>query len=110
MELPVVCTLSPEALSARRQGLLTELVRLAESHEELDNGVRMAFAATDDALTRVVQTVAAERRCCEFLRFQITLEPAGGPLTLELTGPAGTREFLMALLDSPPATSGANTP
>ena len=32
------------------------------------------------------------------LRFQITVEPDGGPIWLELTGPSGTREFLDALL------------
>ena len=33
-ELPVACTLSSDALAARRQGLLAELLRLAQSHEE----------------------------------------------------------------------------
>ena len=34
-ELPVACTLSPEALASRRQGLLAELLRHAGTHEEL---------------------------------------------------------------------------
>src|SRR5215208_3712638 len=100
MELPVVCTLSAEALSARRQGLLMALLRRAETREELGNGIRLSFAATDDTLEHICRTVSAERRCCEFLRFQITVEPAGGPVALELTGPQGTREFLAALLDA----------
>lgn len=32
--------------------------------------------------------------------FQITVEPAGGPISLELTGPHGTKEFVAALLPS----------
>ncbi len=99
-ELPIACTLSPEALSARRQGLLSELLRRADSHVELPNGHCLSFAPTDETLSIIVRAVTAERQCCEFLRFQITLEPGAGPLTLELTGPAGTREFLSALLDS----------
>ncbi len=38
--------------------------------------------------------IQLERQCCPFLRFQLTVEPGGGPIWLELTGPPGTREFL----------------
>ena len=96
-ELPIACTLSPEAQTARRQGLLAELLRRTESHEELENGYRLSFAATDETLATLMAAVTAERRCCEFLRFRITVEPGSGPMTLELTGPRGTREFLSAL-------------
>jgi hypothetical protein len=99
-DLPVACRLGPEALAARRQGLLTELLRRAETHEPLANGHRLSFAGSDETLALVMRAVAAERRCCEFLRFQITLEPGQGPLVLELTGPQGTREFLEALFET----------
>jgi hypothetical protein len=99
-ELPVVCTLGPEALAARRQGLLAELLRRAETHSELPDGHRLSFAATDETLAIILKTVGAERHCCQFLRFQITVEAGGGPISLELTGPPGTREFVSALLES----------
>jgi hypothetical protein len=99
-DLPVACTLDPDALAARRQGLLSKLLRSAHAHQELPDGHRLSFAATDETLAVIAKAVAAERRCCEFLRFQITVEPGGGPVLLELTGPQGTREFLSALLES----------
>jgi hypothetical protein len=99
-DFPVACTLGPEALTARRQGLLSLLRQRAESHAELPDGHRLRFGATEETLTLIMKTVEAERRCCEFLRFQITVEPGGGPAFLDLTGPAGTREFLAALLES----------
>jgi hypothetical protein len=34
-----------------------------------------------------------------FLHVQIALEPNGGPITLDLTGPPGTREFLTDFFD-----------
>jgi hypothetical protein len=40
-----------------------------------------------------------ERQCCRFLRFAVTVEPDHGPITVYLTGPAGTREFLAAMFD-----------
>ena len=99
-DLPVACTLTPEALTTRRQGLLAELLRRAEAHEELDNGHRLSFPASDETLALLAKAVTAERHCCQFLRFQITVEPGTGPVTLELTGPEGTREFMAALLSS----------
>jgi hypothetical protein len=43
--------------------------------------------------------VEAERHCCRFLPFTLTVEPGDGPLTLDLTGRHGTREFVVALLE-----------
>ena len=40
---PVACTLTPDALRDRRQGLLSDLVRGAE-HELLADGLRLRFA------------------------------------------------------------------
>jgi hypothetical protein len=48
----------------------------------------------------IARTIDAERQCCRFLHFGVTVEPDGGPITLELSGPSGTREFLSALLDA----------
>jgi hypothetical protein len=99
-DLPVACTLSPGALAARREGLLSELLRRAQAHEELPDGHRLSFAATDETLALIMKMVEAERRCCRFLRFHITVDPDEGPVSVELTGPAGTREFVAALFES----------
>ncbi len=99
-DLPVACTLGAGALAARREGLLATLLRRAHAHDELASGHRFSFPAADDTLTLIMRTIDAERRCCRFLRFQITVEPDEGQMSVELTGPAGTREFLSALFES----------
>jgi hypothetical protein len=99
-ELPVVCTLDPAAVKARREGLLADLLRRADAHEDMPTGHRLRFEAAEDTLAAIARTVEAERHCCRFLRFQIVVEPDGGPIWLELTGPPGTREFVSALLDA----------
>jgi hypothetical protein len=48
---------------------------------------------------RLCRTIEAERQCCRFLRFVVTVEPDGGPSWQELSGPRGTPEFLSALLE-----------
>ena len=98
-ELPIMCALTPAALETRRSGLLSELIQRVESREELSDGHRLRFAS-DDALSLIARTVDAERQCCRFLRFTITVEPDGGPIVLDLTGPSGTREFLSALFEA----------
>jgi hypothetical protein len=99
-DLPIACTLDPSSLKTRRGGLLAELLRRAVEREELPAGHRLRFAAADDTLALIARTVDAERHCCRFLRFHITVEPDGGPIWLELTGPPGTREFVSALFES----------
>ena len=96
-DLPVVCTLTPETIATRKTALLPNLVARAEAREDLANGMRLRLPA--DALAAILTTVDAERRCCRFLRFEITAEPDLGPIWLSLSGPRGTREFLSALLE-----------
>lgn len=98
MTLPVACTLSPEAFAARKAGLLPALAREAEAREEMPDGLRLRFSAHH--LQRIVAVVDAERQCCRFLRFDLTVEPEFGAVWLALSGPAGTKEFLAALIDS----------
>lgn len=98
-DLPIVCALTPEALRARQEGLLADLLRRAERHDLVGQGLRLRFRPTEGLLAAIARTVDAERQCCRFLRFAITVEPAGGHVFLELSGPAGTREFITALLE-----------
>ena len=99
VQLPIMCSLTPAALEARRSGLLSELIQRVESREALSDGHRLRFTS-NDALSLIARTVDAERHCCRFLRFTITVEPDGGPIVLDLTGPTGTREFLSALFEA----------
>src|SRR5687768_14004562 len=96
-DLPIVCTLDPAAVRARREGLLSDLITRASEQQELPEGRRLRFAAAGDILPAIARVVDAERRCCKFLRFQVTVEADGGPIWFELSGPRGTREFLSAL-------------
>jgi hypothetical protein len=98
--LPIVCTLDPAALRTRREGLLAQLVGRANDRREIDEGYRLQFTGSTDNLELIARTVEAERHCCRFLRFQITVEPDEGAILLDVTGPPGSREFLAVLLDA----------
>ena len=97
-ELPIACTLTPEGLRQRREELLPGLVRRAETCDWLATGVRLRYAPSADVLGDIVKMIEAERQCCRFLRFELSVAPDLGPVTLEVTGPAGTTEFLAGLI------------
>jgi len=97
--LPVSCTLSPSALDARRRDLLAKLVRRASERRELPNGYQLRFAPEAGIVSAVAEMVDSERQCCRFLRFSLIVEPDDGPISVDLTGPTGTREFLAAMFE-----------
>ena len=101
-DLPVACTLDPDTLKTRREGLLAQLVGTAIRRESLPDGMRLEFVASSESLALIGRVIDAERKCCRFLQFQLTVAQDEGPVVLELTGPAGTREFLQALIDPAP--------
>ena len=98
-EIPIACTLSPDALQGRRDGLLADLLHRAEHYELTEHGLRMRFAPGTDTVATLARVVDAERHCSRLLRFVITVEPDGAPISLELSGPAGSREFIAGLLN-----------
>lgn len=105
-ELPVACSLTAPELQNRRAGVLAEVRRHRQEARWLPDGVALRFPASAEELATLATFIDLERRCCAFLRFRLTVEPGGGPVWLELTGPPGTREFLAAELGdgaSPPA-------
>lgn len=94
----VACALSPNELNARREQLLPGLMKRAEQVTDLEDGLRLHFQSTPGLLAEFAQIIESERTCCSFLRFRIDVEPDSGPVTFDMTGPAGTREMLRALL------------
>ena len=96
-DVPIACTLSPDDLRTRRGTLLPGLMRLVRRAEPLESGCRYHFDAAGDVLAAITRAIDAERQCCRFFRFQVTVEQDGGPIVLDVTGPPGTREFLADL-------------
>ena len=60
-DLPIVCTLTPETLAT--VGLNYFLV----------------WYVKQSSWNAIARTIAAERLCCRFLRFEMIVEPDGGP-------------------------------
>jgi hypothetical protein len=96
MTLPIACSLTDAALQQRRRDVLEKVRNAVVEERELEDGFSYQFPASEEWLAEVAHLVNLERQCCPFLRLRITVEPDNGPLWLELTGPPGTKEFLVA--------------
>ena len=97
-DLPIACTLQEAELQRRRTELLERVFARVQESRPLVDGYAVRFAADDTALAELLQLIRLERQCCAFLRFRLTIEPAGGPIWLELTGPEGTKSYLESTL------------
>jgi len=101
---PVACLLSEPELRERRRTVLADFKAARLEVRDLADGYAFRFAPSSQQLTALAELIDLERRCCPFLRFRLIAEPAGGPLWLEMTGPAGTCEMLaheLGLVDDP---------
>ena len=97
--LPVACTLTNAEFQRRRSSVLEKLRRSVIERRELEHGYVYSLRSEGLSLPELASIIELERQCCPFLRFTLTIEPDGGPVWLELTGPAGTKEFLGGLLE-----------
>jgi hypothetical protein len=97
-DLPIACSLDGRALAARQSDLRVSVLAEAATIERLPDGYRWQFPPAVDVLARIGAVIDAERHCCRFLRFQVLADPDRGAVTVDVTGPPGTVEFLESWL------------
>ncbi|HEV7744409.1 MAG TPA: hypothetical protein VGO56_05385 [Pyrinomonadaceae bacterium] len=98
--LPIACNLNDAEFQQRRASLLKVFQGALLETRELADGYAYRFPSGAEWISQLAQLITFERECCPFLSFNLRLEPANGPLWLELTGPPGTREFLQSLFSA----------
>ena len=94
--IPIACNLTSEELRTRETNLLAEFKSAVAAIEELPDGYAFRVPGEKRSLELAAQLLIAERECCPFLTFQIMAEPQMGPLTIRITGPDGSKEFVRA--------------
>lgn len=84
--IPIVCSLSPDQLAHRREHVIRELFQKTLERKELVDGFEFVFPSSEAVLAEVVEFIAFERKCCQFLSFELAFEPKEGPIHLRLLG------------------------
>lgn len=97
--LPVACALTAPELQERRQTVLQKVRRAVQDVRELEDGYAYSFPLSGEWLRELAGMIDLERQCCPFLRFRLTVEESNGLLLLEMTGPEGTKEFLVSTFE-----------
>jgi hypothetical protein len=73
-----------------------ELFQSLETIHDADHGYEFSFPSNSEIITSIAEFISRERLCCPFLEFTLKVSPENEPITLLLTGPEGTQEFLRA--------------
>jgi hypothetical protein len=97
-DIRVACCLSNAELRKRVATLLVRFESAVIATEELPDGYVLQVPGGKKWMGVVWEAIAAERECCPFLTFQLTAQPNMGPVSVRVTGPAGTKDFLKTIL------------
>lgn len=91
----LVCKLTTPELQKRRSTVILDLRKSLLKREVLADGLAFTFSSDDAKLVQLIEFIKSERLCCDFLSFKLIFAASTPDLvTLEITGPEGTQEFL----------------
>src|SRR6185312_15455074 len=90
----VCCTLNPSQMQERKE-LLKTFQCLVKGKTEIENGYLFRFDSSNHIIDQVMEIIKLERQCCPFLTFDLIVEKETKPLFLKITGPEGTKDFLL---------------
>lgn len=93
------CKLTTPELRQRKETIIKNLKSQILAKEELKNGYAYKFPGTDSMIDELAEFVKAERECCDFFVFQLSISGDKGETRLEITGPKGVKDFIKTELE-----------
>src|SRR6266542_785678 len=98
LDSPLVCNMDVFTPTEREKHIqsTTQLYQSVQSIHEAENGYEFIFPNESEIVTELGEFISNERRCCPFLEFTLKITSKDVPISLLLTGPDGTQEFLHA--------------
>ena len=97
---PLVCNMNVFTKVERENHIqnTNQLFRSVQNIQEIANGYEFIFPNPSGSapLSNMTEFIHNERLCCPFLKFTLTIDTEPQPISLILTGPEGTQEFLRA--------------
>jgi hypothetical protein len=101
MNESLICNMDVFTPAEREAHLLatTRLIKSIQAVRDREDGYELVFPGETELISRVAEFIAKERLCCPFLKFTLYVSSESEPVSLALTGPAGTQEFLRLEFD-----------
>lgn len=93
-DIRVACDLTDAELRKREATLLAHFKSALIATQELPDGYVFRVPGDKKCMAVVWELIVAERECCPFLTFELTAQPNMGPVSVRVTGPVGTKDFL----------------
>lgn len=90
----VTCKLTTPELQEQKKTVIAEVKKLVVERVEITNGVRYSFSDSDSTIDLLTNFIKTERLCCSFFEFNLIVGQSEGLITLELSGPEGTKDFI----------------
>lgn len=92
---PLVCNMDVFAPAERESHIQNtlQLYQTVQDIREAEHGYEFLFPYATD-LAKLTEFISNEKLCCPFLEFTLRIEPNEKSVSLTLTGPEGTQEFL----------------
>jgi hypothetical protein len=97
-DIAIACRLSDPEFRRREATLLALFKSAVIVTEELPDGYAFRVPGDKKGMALVCELIVAERECCPFLTFEVTAQPNMGAVSVRMTGPAGTKDFLKVIL------------
>jgi len=97
---PLACNMGVFTPAGRESHIqtTTQLFQSVQDIHEAGNGFEFIFPNPNgsEVITKLAEFISNERLCCPFLEFTLKITSNNEPISLLLTGPEGTQEFLRA--------------
>ena len=103
----ISCRLTSPQLQERKRTVIASLQKQVLEQKELPNGYAYRFKGTDATLDELTTFIKTERQCCDFFDFGLSVQ-ADENVWLELTGPAGAKDFIEAEIELTPVNPAKN--
>ena len=97
-QIPLACDMNVFTPAERELHIQTtkELFQSLQNIHDAERGYEFSFPSNSEIITSIAEFISRERLCCPFLEFALKVAPNDEPITLLLTGPEGTQEFMRA--------------
>ena len=96
--MDIACSLSPTALSSRRERWRRLIARSGLGRDETPEGLRLRFRADPGAAAELRALAAAERECCAWAEWSV--EPGDGEIVLVARSNGAGVAALHAMLET----------
>ena len=90
----LACTLTNIEMKERLK-IMEKFKNLIKEKRVIENGLLLQFEGSNKNLEEILNLIRLERKCCPFLTFELKVDKEANPIFLTITGPEGTKEFLI---------------